>query len=339
MKYLAMKSNDIRVNLATEEYLMNSDEMPVPFMLFYIEKPCIIVGRNQNTLDEINQQYCEKHHITVTRRLSGGGAMYQDLGNLCFSFVVPAKDQRFGDFKKLVQPVVAALHQMGATAATVTGRNDIVIDGRKFSGNAMYSRQGKTFSHGTLMYDVNTDAVAGALHVAKDKISSKGIKSVRSRVTNIRQYLAPEFQHLTTAEFRDELIKRIWQVPTLEEARVNEYQLTDKDKAAIQQLVKQRYANWDWVYGKSPEFTVKKRQHFDAGTIDARYQVEAGKIVAAHLYGDFFGTGDVNEVAQALVGLDYEPAAISNVLRQFDLQRYFLGIPDEQVISLLSQQQ
>ncbi|MCI1287742.1 MAG: lipoate--protein ligase, partial [[Lactobacillus] timonensis] len=157
--------------------------------------------------------------------------------------------------------------------------------------------------------------------------------------TNIRQYLAPEFQHLTTAEFRDELIKRIWQVPTLEEARVNEYQLTDKDKAAIQQLVKQRYANWDWVYGKSPEFTVKKRQHFDAGTIDARYQVEAGKIVAAHLYGDFFGTGDVNEVAQALVGLDYEPAAIRNVLRQFDLQRYFLGIPDEQVISLLSQQQ
>lgn len=338
MKYLAMKSNDIRQNLATEEYLMNSDEIPLPFMLFYIEKPCIIVGRNQNTLEEINQQYCEEHHITVTRRLSGGGAMYQDLGNLCFSFVVPAKDQRFGDFKQLVSPVVDALHQMGATGAEVTGRNDIVIDGRKFSGNAMYSRNQKTFSHGTLMYDVDTDAVAGALHVAHDKIASKGIKSVRSRVTNVRQYLAPEFQHLTTAKFRDELIKRIWHVASIDEARQNEYQLTGQDEQAIQRLVKERYANWDWVYGKSPQFTVKKRHHFDSGTIDARYQVENGKIVAVHLYGDFFGTGDVNEVAQALVGIPYAPAAIRKVLGRFDLQKYFLGIPDEQVINLLAEQ-
>lgn len=338
MQYLAMKSNDIRQNLATEEYLMNSAEIPLPFMLFYIEKPCIIVGRNQNTLEEINQEYCQQHGITVTRRLSGGGAMYQDLGNLCFSFVVPAKDQRFGDFKKLVQPVVDALHDMGATAAEVTGRNDIVINGRKFSGNAMYSRDGKTFSHGTLMYDVDTSAVANALKVPKDKIASKGIKSVRSRVTNIKQFLKPEFQHLTTAEFRDELIKRIWGTATIEEAQANEYQLTAADRAAITKLVDQRYANWDWVYGKSPEFSVKLRRHFDAGTIDARYQVENGKIAMAHIYGDFFGQGDVNDITAKLVGIKYTPAAVEKVLSDFDLQKYFLGIPNDQIVHLLAEQ-
>ena len=167
MRYIAMKTDDIRTNLATEQYLMNSGKLEPPFMLFYIEKPCIIVGRNQNTLEEINQKYCQEHNITITRRLSGGGAMYQDLGNMCFSFVVQADKQKFGDFKSLVKPVVDALHEMGATGAEVTGRNDIVIDGKKFSGNAMYSRNGKTFSHGTLMFDVNTDSVADALNVPK----------------------------------------------------------------------------------------------------------------------------------------------------------------------------
>lgn len=148
MQYLVMQTDDIRTNLATEQYLMNSGKLEAPFMLFYIEKPCIIVGRNQNTMEEINQKYCEDNKITITRRLSGGGAMYQDLGNMCFSFVVPAKDQKFGDFKTLVQPIVKALHEMGATKAEVTGRNDIVIDGKKFSGNAMYTRVTKLFPMG-----------------------------------------------------------------------------------------------------------------------------------------------------------------------------------------------
>lgn len=178
MQYLVMQTDDIRTNLATEQYLMNSGKLEAPFMLFYIEKPCIIVGRNQNTMEEINQKYCEDNKITITRRLSGGGAMYQDLGNMCFSFVVPAKDQKFGDFKTLVQPIVKALHEMGATKAEVTGRNDIVIDGKKFSGNAMYTKGDKTFSHGTLMFDVDTSAVENALRVSKDKIKSKGVKSV-----------------------------------------------------------------------------------------------------------------------------------------------------------------
>ena len=338
MQYLAMQTHDIRTNLATEEYLMNSGVMTPPFMLFYIEKPCIIVGRNQNTVEEINEDYCKQHGITITRRLSGGGAMYQDLGNLCFSFIVPADRQRFGDFKTLVQPIVDALHEMGATGAEVTGRNDIVIDGKKFSGNAMYTRNGKTFCHGTLMFDVDTNAVAGALKVPKDKIESKGIKSVRSRVTNLKPYLKPKFQNLDTAGFRDELIKRIYHVDDLNQAQINEYQLTAKDQQAIHQIETDRYRDWDWVFGQSPAFTVKKRKHFDAGTIDARFEVQDGKIKMAKIYGDFFGVEDVHQFEKALIGKPYDVDAITKVLRSFDLNKFFNGIPTNDVIELIAHQ-
>ena len=264
--------------------------------------------------------------------------MYQDMGNLCFSFVVPADQVKFGDFKDLVKPVVDALHDMGATGAEVTGRNDIVIDGKKFSGNAMYTRDGKTFSHGTLMYNVNTDVVAEALRVPKDKIESKGIKSVRSRVTNIMPYLKPEFQNLTTQQFRDELIKRIMKVDSIEEARQNEYHLTDEDNQAIDAIEQKWYKNDDWVYGKSPEFSVQKRQHFTSGTIDARFLVEKGKVSHLKVYGDFFGTGDVYELEEILTGVDYQPDALREALKEVDLNKYFMGIPREDVLNLLTEQ-
>lgn len=338
MQYLVMQTDDIATNLATEQYLMNSDKIKPPFMLFYIEKPCIIVGRNQNTLEEINQKYCEEHDIAVTRRLSGGGAMYQDLGNLCFSFVVSAKEQKFGDFKTLVAPVVKALRQMGVPAE-VNGRNDIVVDGKKFSGNAMYTRKNKTFCHGTLMFDVDTEAVASALKVSKDKIESKGIKSVRSRVTNIKPYLKEEYQKLDTYGFRDELIKKIWQVTDLNDDKKYAYELDQEDKKEIEKLVQKTYRNWDWIYGNSPEFTVKKRKHFTSGTIDARFLVDQGMITSVKVYGDFFGKKDVNDIEKKLIGIRYEPQAIRDVLATFDLEQYFVGISSEKVSDLLALQQ
>ncbi|ETA74669.1 lipoyltransferase and lipoate-protein ligase [Ligilactobacillus equi DPC 6820] len=338
MQYVIMKSNDIRENLATEQYLMNSDKIKPPFMLFYIEDSCIIVGRNQNTLEEINQEYCQAHNVTVTRRLSGGGAMYQDMGNLCFSFVVPAATQKFGDFKTLVQPVVDALHKLGVTRAEVNGRNDIVVDGKKFSGNAMYTRNGKTFSHGTLMFNVNTDTVANALRVPADKIESKGIKSVRSRVTNLKPYMKAEYQDLDTAGFRDEIIKSIWQVDSLDEIKEYEYHLTDEDRAGIRAIEDKLYKNWDWVYGKSPEFTIQKRKHFTGGTIDGRFLVKKGKIDNVKFYGDFFGTGDVSELEDQLKGVLYTPEAITEVLEKADLDKYFAGLNPKDVIDLLANQ-
>ncbi|KRM05669.1 lipoate-protein ligase [Liquorilactobacillus ghanensis DSM 18630] len=336
MQYLAMRSYDIRQNLATEQYLMNNDKIKLPMVLFYIEKPCVIVGRNQNTIEEIDQKYCREHQVTVTRRLSGGGAMYQDLGNLCFSFIVDANSHQFGDFKTMVAPIVNALHEMGVTGAEVTGRNDIVVDGKKFSGNAMYTRGGKTFSHGTLMLDVDTAEVAKALQVPQDKIESKGIKSVRSRVTNLRPYLAEEYRGITTEEFRDLLIMKLLGVDNLTAAKKQEYQLTSADEQQIAALQQQYYNNWDWVYGQSPKFTVQKRRHFDSGTIDARILVEKGHIKTIRFFGDFFGTNDVHELEIKLQGIAYNEAEIARILNEADLNSYFQGIPRQKVIELLA---
>lgn len=330
-----MKSHDIRHNLATEQYLMNNKKFDEPLVLFYYEGPCIIVGRNQNTLEEINQKYVEEHNITVTRRLSGGGAVYQDLGNLCFSFVVDSDSEEFGDFKSFVQPVVDALHAMGATTAEVSGRNDILVDGKKFSGNAMYSHSGKTFSHGTLMLDVDQDVIAHALNVPEDKMKSKGIKSVRSRVTNLKPYLAPEYQNLTVPEFRDTLLKELFHVKDLKAITDKEVTINDDEKAAIDKIYNDYYNNWDWVYGNSPEFTVKKRQHFTAGTIDARLLVEGGKIKNLKFYGDFFGPADATELADKLTGVRYDREHVGAILDSVDTQQYFNGIPTAEVLDLL----
>ncbi|UQS84198.1 lipoate--protein ligase [Bombilactobacillus thymidiniphilus] len=335
MYYVVMPARDIRDNLATEQYLMNNKDFDEPLVLFYIENPCIIVGRNQNTLEEINAEYVREHHITVTRRLSGGGAVYQDANNVCFSFVVDADDEEFGDFKKMTQPIVDALKHLGAKDVEVSGRNDILVDGKKFSGNAMYTQNGKTFCHGTLSYDVDLDVLTKALNVPADKIKSKGIKSVRSRVTNIRPYLDEQYQNLTTEQFRDTLLLSLFEADDLEQIKDHEYQLTDEDQEQIDQIKQETYANWDWVYGKSPQFTVQKRQHFTSGTIDARLQITNGKIAAIKFYGDFFGVQPVADLETQLIGLDYEFATLQEYLADIDIGQFFAGITAGELAKLL----
>lgn len=331
-----MSSHDIRENLATEQYLMNNKNFDEPLVLFYIEGPCIIVGRNQNTLEEINHDYVEKNNIVVTRRLSGGGAVYQDLGNLCFSFVVNSDDQNFGDFKSFTQPIVDALHDMGATSAEVSGRNDLLVDGKKFSGNAMYTKNGKTFSHGTISYNVDLNVLTDALHVNEDKIKSKGIKSIRSRVTNLSSYLKPEFQELTTEEFRDMLLPKLFNKDKISEIKDHEYVITEEDKVEINVLLEKYYKNWDWVYGKSPKFSVKQRKHFDMGTIDIRMNIASGLIQDATIFGDFFGSKDVSDIESALNGVKYETASVKEALSQFNLDDYFKGIDNGDIVQLIT---
>lgn len=334
MYFYRMKSNDIRDNLATEQYLMNNVDFDEPIVLFYIQKPCIIVGRHQNTLEEINSDYVKQHDITITRRFSGGGAVYDDLGNVSFSFVVNSDDENFGDFKKLTKPIIDALKDMGATTAEVSGRNDLMVDGKKFSGNAMYTKNGKMFSHGTLAYDVDLSVLSKALNVPKDKIASKGIKSVKSRVTNVKPYLKPEYQQLTTEQFRDRLIMELFHTDDLANISDKEYQLTDKDKAAIKDLNDKYYYNWNWVYGESPDFTVKNRHHFTMGTIDVRYQVSQGKIKSLEIYGDYFGKKDSQEIKNALLDQEYDSENIDSILSKFNLDDYFSGIDEKDVKEL-----
>lgn len=335
MYYYNMETEDIGYNLATEQYLMNNKDFDEPILLFYYQKPCIIVGRNQNTLEEINQDYVAKHNIQVTRRLSGGGAVYDDLGNVSFSFVVDRDDERFGDFKSFTKPIVEALKEMGATSIKVSGRNDILVNGKKFSGNAMYVKNNKMFSHGTLMYNVDQSVISHALNVPKDKIASKGIKSVRSRVTNLRPYLKPEYQNLTIAEFRDTILRKVYNVTDLARVADKAYHLTDEDKAQIKKLYDDYYNNWDWVYGTSPEFTVKKRQHFDSGTIDARVLVEKGRIKQVTFFGDFSGEKYAVDLAKMLQGVRYDQPSLRKALSKINVGDYFAGITLDEFVQFL----
>lgn len=336
MRYLTSDSTDIRRNLAVETYLMEHADLTEPILYFYINSPCIIVGRYQNVLAEINQQYVRDHQIILTRRTSGGGAVYDDLGNVSFSFITRDDGDAVGNFKRFTDPVIKALHQMGATGAAMTGRNDLTINGQKFSGNAMHVEQGRMFSHGTLMYDVDQTQIANALNVPADKLATKGIKSVKSRVTNLRPYFDPKYQHLTIEAFRDTLAKEILGVTDLAAAR--RYQLTATDRQGIQQLVDQYFNNWDWIYGSDPDYAVTRRKHFAAGTVEFDLNVVQGHIAAIQIHGDFFGQRPITEVTDRLQGIAYTPAAIQAVFAQLDVASYFGKIPAAALVQLLAEQ-
>ncbi|MBO0430940.1 lipoate--protein ligase [Enterococcus sp. DIV0660C] len=333
MIFVPNENHDPRVNLAIEQFLLQEMPLDEPILLFYINEPSIIIGRNQNTIEEINRDYVEEQGIHVVRRLSGGGAVYHDLGNLNFSFIMPDDGNSFRDFAKVTQPIIQALHELGVTGAELKGRNDLVIDGMKFSGNAMYATSGRMFAHGTIMFDSDISEVVNALKVKKDKIESKGIKSIRSRVTNIKPFLPKDKQGMTTEEFRQEILLKIFGVES--EADIKEYQLTEADWEKINQISEDYYRNWNWNYGKSPDFNFSRQKRFPIGSIEVHLDVADGLIDDAKIYGDFFGLGNIADVEQALIGQKYEKSSLEKTVDAIDVKKYFGAIESEDLLSLL----
>ncbi|MFD0699031.1 lipoate--protein ligase [Paenibacillus sp. GCM10027628] len=320
---------DPRVNLALEEYALRHLPADENYLLFYINEPSIIIGKNQNTIEEINPEYVKEQGLHVVRRLSGGGAVYHDLGNLNFSFITKDDGNSFHNFQKFTEPVVAALRNLGVEAA-LSGRNDIQVGERKISGNAQFATKGRMFSHGTLLFNSEIENVVRALKVNPDKIQSKGIKSIRSRVANITEFL----QHpITIEQFRKKLLESIFGT---EEARVPHYKLTAEDWGRIHELSTERYQNWDWNYGKSPKSTIQSSKRFEGvGTLDIRMDIEGGHINNMKIYGDFFGAYDVAEIEDLLRGARYEESAIRERLAGVELRRYFGASDPEAFVDLL----
>ncbi|WNF24030.1 lipoate--protein ligase [Mesobacillus jeotgali] len=318
---------DPRINLAIEEYALKNLDINETYLLFYINEPSIIIGKNQNTIEEINTEYVDRNGIHVVRRLSGGGAVYHDLGNLNFSFITKDDGESFHNFRKFTEPVVNALRKLGVNAE-LSGRNDLLAEGRKISGNAQFSTRGRMFSHGTLLFDSEIESVVSALNVKKDKIESKGIKSIRSRVANISEFLS---EKVTIEEFRSLLLKNIFD--GLDD--IPEYVLTEQDWENIHELSKERYQNWDWNYGKSPKFNLQHSHRFPVGQVDVRFEVNKGIIENCKIYGDFFGVGDVTEVEDKLTGIKYERSQIAQALEGVDIKHYFGNISKEDFINLI----
>ncbi|MFS0782956.1 lipoate--protein ligase [Bacillus sp. 1P06AnD] len=318
---------DPRVNLAIEEYALKNLGEDESYLLFYINEPSIIIGKNQNTIEEINTDYVESNGIKVVRRLSGGGAVYHDHGNLNFSFITKDDGDSFHNFKKFTEPVIRALEKMGVNAK-LSGRNDIEAEGRKISGNAQFSTKGKMFSHGTLLFDSEMDHVVSALKVRKDKIESKGIKSVRSRVANISEFLQ---EPMTIEQFRTELLKNIFEGYD----EIPEYVLTEDDWEKINELSQERYQSWNWNYGKSPDFNIQNSKRFPVGMIEFRLEVKKGIIKECKIFGDFFGVGDVKDIEQLLENAQYDKQSIAAALEDTDVKHYFGNVTKEEIIQLI----
>ena len=329
MYYIESDSTDPCYNLALEQHAFDEIAAGRDVFMLWRNDNAIIIGKHQNTWAEINADYVKQKGIRVVRRLSGGGAVYHDLGNVNFTCITTASALGAFDFASFCRPIIHALAELGVQAE-MNGRNDMIIDGRKFSGNAQYRRRGRVMHHGTILYDSNLGVVGEALVVPRDKIESKGLKSVRSRVTNVKPYM------------RDPVpVERFMEV--LRTAMFREFGLTahvlgDKDKAAVQSLRRDVYETWDWNYGRSPAYNiVKERRVEGVGKISAHINVERGRIRDIAFYGDYFGNADGQALASALAGRRPEASDLAEALEGIELGEYFHNLDKRTFIEILTE--
>lgn len=316
---------DPRINLAIEEYALRNLDISESYLLFYINEPSVIIGKHQNTAEEINSDFIEERSIHVVRRLSGGGAVYHDLGNLNFSFITRYDPKRYNNYEEFTGPVVRVLRSMGVKAE-LSGRNDIVVDGRKISGNAQFTSRDRMFSHGTLLLDSNLDDVVSALNVKAGKIESKGIKSIRSRVANISEFLT---EPMPIERFRRALLEGIFG------GTPQEYVLSEEDWRRINELADRKYKLWEWNYGLSPAFNMQRTKRFPIGEIDVRIDVTDGRIRNIRFYGDFFANGDITELEQLLTNIRYDGEDIDAALANADITQYLANITSAELRELI----
>lgn len=323
MKYIVNKSHNPFYNIALEAYafreLRDEDEL----FILWINEPTIVIGKHQNAIEEINKAYTDEHGIHVVRRLSGGGAVYHDLNNLNYTIISNKTQEGAFDFKTFSQPVIETLADLGVTAS-FTGRNDLEIDGKKFCGNAQAYYKGRMMHHGCLLFDVDMTVLGNALQVSKDKIESKGVKSVRARVTNILDELPKK---MTVEAFSEQLLNKIKeQYPDM-----TQYVLSEADLENIQNLADNQFATWDWTYGKSPDYTIKRSVRYPAGKLTSYVKVEKSVITGLKIYGDFFGIKDVSDIEEELIGLRYEYQDVLDKLLTVETTQYFTNITPQEI--------
>ena len=320
---------DAHLNLALEEHVLRNRMGEDDLLLFYVNAPAIIIGRNQNTVEEINSDVVAERGISVVRRVSGGGAVYHDLGNLNFSFMTRDVHGRFNRYDRFNGPVVDVLRALGVPAE-IGGRNDIIAGGRKISGNAQFATPDRMLSHGTLLLDSNLDDVTAALRPKPGKVESKGVKSIRSRVANISEFLSAP---ITVDELRLRILERIFD--TRDPARIPSLALDETDRVAILDLWTRRYGTTAWNYGENPASNVQRANRFAGGEIDARLDVKDGRIASIRIFGDFMGRRAVEDLESRLVGVLYERDAVRHEIADLDLAEFFSGITADEVMSVL----
>jgi lipoate-protein ligase A len=319
-------SDDPYFNMAMEDYLVHTADITEDIFMLWQNRPTVVVGRHQNSSAEINLPYVRENNIAVVRRLSGGGAVYHDQGNLNFTFVSRIQGRGF-DFAAFTMPVIEVLRQLGV-AAEYAGRNDIVIAGRKFSGNAQYRFKDRLMHHGTILWDSNLEDVAQALQPDECKTVARGIASVRSRVTNISEHL-PRF--MTLKDFTQLLAEHLFR----HSGEKREREFSGQELNAIGELRAKKYSTWEWNYGQSPQYTQRRKAQFPWGSMEAFLLVEQGKVAQCRYCGDFFNIGHLSDLEAAIINQPLQPEAITAALQSLDPGTIIPGATAEQIASLL----
>lgn len=322
--YLETHSDDPAYNLAFEEYV-HHNRREGDYLILWQNRNAVIVGRNQNALEEINQEFVDAQGIRVVRRNTGGGAVYHDLGNLNYSFITDSVEHETAASARFTGPVVRALRALGLDAE-VSGRNDILVAGCKVSGTAQHRSNGRILHHGTLLFDSDPDMIVGSLNPDPTKFQSKSVKSVRSRVGNIRSHLEHDmdmtafWNYLKTALTEDGIIPAA---------------LTEDELRQVAALKADKYDMWQWNFGSSPKFGTTIRHRFSAGLLEIHLSVVNGKIGSLKIYGDFLALTPIEELIHALTGCFYRRDAIDAVLCQFNLSDCLGGITKEEFLATI----
>lgn len=329
MIYIVNKSSKPDYNIALEEYCFKNLRHHDKIFILWINEPAIIVGKNQNTIEEVNTEYVKQNNIHVVRRISGGGAVYHDHNNLNYTIISNEDKGADFDFKTFSQPVVDTLSDLGVTAE-FTGRNDITIDGMKICGNAQAYLKGRVMHHGCLLFDTDLSVLSKALEQPKDKIESRSVKSVRSVVSNILPHLP---QKISVDEFADKLLKKMKQ----EFPEMTEYKFTETELQEIENARATKFGTWDWNYGNSPKYGIERHSRFTAGKIDVHIDVKNSVIKQIKFFGTFFGNNsNLEDIEQKLEGVKYTADDVRERLSELDYNHYFAGFSlDELVESIV----
>jgi lipoate-protein ligase A len=290
--------NDPAINLALEEHCLRNLNPGSEYLLFYINRPSIIIGRHQNPFQEFNQELARQKGIVAVRRISGGGAVYHDPGNLNFSFITDFTEQKLDYFKTLIQPILNTLQHLGVPAL-LTEKNNILVDGYKVSGNSQHTNMRRMLSHGTLLFDSGLEVLQRVLDSNLVITKSRAVSSIKTKVTNISEHL---HRLMGIDAFRAKLVDGISDVF----GELIEYRLTDQDWEAVDLLAQRKYNSWDWTYGRSPEFVVQHKISLDSGDVNAHLVVNNGIIQAVELVDRLAKSSSPNELINDLIGARFD---------------------------------
>ena len=294
---------DPHANLATEKHLMDMVQPGQCILYLWQNQNTVVIGRNQNPWVECRTSLLEEEGGKLARRLSGGGAVFHDIGNLNFTFLLCREDYDVDRQLSVIQAACA----MAGIPAEKSGRNDLLAEGRKFSGNAFYQDKLHAYHHGTLLIDVDMTKLQRYLSPSKAKLEAKGVASVRSRVVNLKE-MAPSLDCETMKTYMSAAFQQVYGLPAETIA------LAPQDLAAIEAL-KKEYGSWEFLYGTPLPFTLECEQRFPWGGIQLQLQAKHGIITAAKVYSDAMDWQLPETVETALTGCHFRLSDMQQSLR------------------------